>query len=90
MQFGKVYAFPNPVKHNYNGLISITGLVENTTVKITDISGNLVYETQSLGGQATWDGRNLNGHRVATGVYLIFCSDSKGVETEVSKLLFIK
>jgi hypothetical protein len=89
-KFGKVYAFPNPVKPNYNGLISIVGLVENTTVKITDISGNLVYETQSLGGQATWDGKNLNGHRVSTGVYLIFCSDSKGEQTAVSKLLFIK
>lgn len=89
-KFGKVYAFPNPVKPNYNGVITITGLVENTTVKITDISGNLVYETQSLGGQATWDGKNLNGHKVSTGVYLIFCSDSKGEETAVSKLLFIK
>jgi len=89
-KFGKVYAFPNPVKPNYSGVITITGLVENTTVKITDISGNLVYETQSNGGEATWDGKNLNGHRVATGVYLIFCSDSKGEETAVSKLLFIK
>ena len=89
-KFGKVYAFPNPVKPNYVGVISIVGLVEDTTVKITDISGNLVYETQSLGGQATWDGKNLNGHRVATGVYLIFCSDSKGEQTAVSKLLFIK
>jgi len=89
-RFGKVYAFPNPVKPNYNGIITIIGLVENTTVKITDISGNLVYETQSNGGVATWDGKNLNGHRVATGVYLIFCSDSKGDQTAVSKLLFIK
>lgn len=88
--FGKVYAFPNPVKPDYSGIIIITGLVENTTVKITDISGNLVYETQSNGGQAVWDGKNLNGHRVSTGVYLIFCSDSKGEQTAVTKLLFIK
>ncbi|MHC1703210.1 MAG: two-component regulator propeller domain-containing protein [Tenuifilaceae bacterium] len=89
-KFGKVYAYPNPVKPDYNGVIVVTGLVENTTVKITDISGNLVYETKSNGGQATWDGKNLNGHRVATGVYLIFCSDSKGEQTAVSKLLFIR
>lgn len=88
--FGKVYAFPNPVKPGYDGLISIVGLVESTTVKITDISGNLVYETKSQGGQATWDGKNFNGNRVSTGVYLIFCSDSKGEQTAVSKLLFIK
>ena len=88
--FGKVYAFPNPVKPNYNGPITITGLMENSTVKITDITGNLVFESQSLGGQITWDGKNLNGHKVSTGVYLIFCSDSKGEQTAVSKLLFIK
>jgi hypothetical protein len=88
--FGKVYAFPNPVKPDYSGLITITGLVENATVKITDIAGNLVYETHSLGGQATWDGKNLNSHKVATGVYLIFCSDNNGEQTAVSKLLFIK
>lgn len=89
-RFGKVYAFPNPVKPDFEGVISIVGLVENTTVKITDVSGNLVYETKSQGGQASWDGKNLNGNRVSTGVYLIFCSDSKGDQTAVSKLLFIK
>ncbi|RPH31986.1 MAG: T9SS C-terminal target domain-containing protein [Bacteroidales bacterium] len=88
--FGNVYAYPNPVKPSFDGVISIVGLVENTTVKITDISGNLVFETKSQGGQATWDGKNINGNRVSTGVYLIFCSDSKGEQTAVSKLLFIR
>jgi hypothetical protein len=87
--FGQVYAFPNPVRPNYTGVITIAGLVENTIVKITDISGNLVYETRSQGGQATWDGCNLNGRRVSTGVYLIFCADSTGEQTAVSKLLFV-
>lgn len=51
----KIYAFPNPVRPEYNGLLTITGLARNTKVKITDVSGNLVYETTSTGGQATWD-----------------------------------
>ncbi|MDI3526227.1 MAG: hypothetical protein PWR03_410 [Tenuifilum sp.] len=88
--FGKVYAFPNPVRENYNGLITIAGLMENSVVKITDLSGNLVYETRSNGGYATWNGRNGNGTKVATGVYLVFCSDSKGDQSVVTKLLFIK
>jgi hypothetical protein len=89
-KFEKVYAFPNPVRPDFHGPITITGLVENTNVKITDIAGNLVYEVTSHGGQATWDGRNLNGMRVSTGVYLFFCSDSSGTETVVGKILFIK
>ncbi|MBN1987887.1 MAG: T9SS type A sorting domain-containing protein [Bacteroidales bacterium] len=87
--FGKVYAFPNPVRPNFMGVITIAGLMENTTVKIIDIAGNLVYETKSVGGQATWDGKNLRGRRVATGVYLILCSDSSGEQTATAKVLFV-
>lgn len=88
--FGKVYAFPNPVRPNYTGVITITGLMDNSVVKITDVAGNLVYETRSNGGMATWSGRNRNGSRVSTGVYLVFCSDSRGQQTTVTKILFVK
>jgi ligand-binding sensor domain-containing protein len=89
-KFGKVYAFPNPIRPDYDGIITITGLVDKTIVKITDVSGNLVYETESLGGQATWDGKNRYGDRVATGVYLYFCADKQGEESAVGKILFIR
>lgn len=87
--FTDVYVYPNPVREDYYGDIIITGLVAETIVKITDISGNLVFETKSLGGQALWDGRNFRGERVKTGVYLVFCSDKDGMMGIVSKLLFI-
>lgn len=87
--FDDVYVFPNPVREDYEGEIIVKGLVENTNVKITDLNGNLVFETESLGGQAIWDGRNLNGNRVATGVYLVFCTNEDGSATHVTKLLFI-
>ena len=88
--FGKVYAFPNPVRPEYLGDITITGLVEETIVKITDVAGNLVYETRSQGGQATWNGKNFYGERVSTGVYLFFCSSSNGEQSAVGKILFVK
>mgnify|MGYP003583438918 CR=1 FL=1 len=90
VKFGKVYSYPNPVPPGYNGKITITGLVEKTIVKITDINGNLIYETMSEGGMANWDGRSLRGNRVASGVYLVLCADSKGEQTAVTKILFIK
>ncbi|BDX37726.1 ABC transporter substrate-binding protein [Tenuifilaceae bacterium CYCD] len=89
-KFGKVYSYPNPVPPGYSGKITIVGLVEETIVKITDINGNLIYETKSEGGMATWDGNSLRGNKVATGVYLVFCADSKGEQTAVTKILFIK
>lgn len=88
-EYADVYAFPNPVRHDYDGDIVITGLISDTDVKITDISGNLVHQTTSLGGQAIWNGRNLNGKRVSTGVYLVFGNDQSGEKTFTTKILFI-
>jgi ligand-binding sensor domain-containing protein len=87
--YSDVYAYPNPVREDYEGDIVITGLIENTDIKITDITGNLVYKTNSLGGQATWDGKNLRGNRVSTGVYLVFGNDRYGEQSFVTKILFI-
>jgi hypothetical protein len=88
--FSETYAFPNPVPPDYSGIITITNLVEDVNVKITDISGNLVYETIANGGQATWNGKNFSGQRVSSGVYLIFLTNEDGSKTHVEKLLFIK
>ena len=87
--FTKLYVWPNPVRETYQGDISIDGLTAESTVKITDIAGSLVYKTTSNGGRATWDGKGRNGKRVNTGVYLIFCADSNGDKSRVLKLLFI-
>jgi len=87
--FTDVYVYPNPVREDYEGDITITGLVTDANVKITDVSGNIVYETTALGGQAIWDGRNFSGKRVHTGVYLVFCTNEDGSKTHVTKLLLI-
>jgi len=87
--YDNLIIFPNPVRESYNGTIAIRGLVENTSVKITDVAGNIVYSTLSEGGQATWDGRNFNGNRVQTGVYLVFVTNTDGSKTTVGKIMFI-
>jgi ligand-binding sensor domain-containing protein len=88
--FSNVLVFPNPVTPNYKGTISIKGLLTDAIIKITDISGNIVYKTKALGGQANWNGKRTNGEEVKSGVYLIFCSDADGNENHVSKLLIVK
>ncbi len=87
--FTDVYAFPNPVKPGYEGPIAIKGLVENAIVKITDVSGGLVYQTKALGGQAIWYGRNFSGEKSASGVYLVFCSNDDGTKTFITKILLV-
>lgn len=84
-----VYAYPNPVRPEYSGAIAIKNLVRDANVKITDVYGGLVYSTTAYGGQAIWDGNNMNGERVNTGVYMVFISDDDGGETMVSKILFV-
>ena len=81
--------FPNPVRETYNGIIAISGLVTDANIKITDINGSLVFEDFSKGGQASWNGKNKNGDRVSTGVYIVFSTDINGIEKIVSKILFI-
>lgn len=85
-----VSVFPNPVRETYAGPIAVTGLVRNSEVKITDVSGNVVYRTKSLGGQAIWDGSDMSGRRAATGVYLVFASDLTGTFKCNTKLLLVK
>jgi len=85
-----VLVFPNPVPSGYKGTIAIRGLVENADVRITDISGQLVYRTVALGGQAVWNGVDYRGHRPQSGVYLIFISNKDGSQTNVSKMVFME
>jgi hypothetical protein len=89
-KFKKVYTFPNPVRSDFKGNVTITGLIRDSQIRITDISGNLVYETVSDGGQATWDLTTYTGRRVATGVYLVFCASKDGSQSCVTKMLVIK
>ncbi|MCP4551016.1 MAG: hypothetical protein GY834_03005 [Bacteroidetes bacterium] len=84
-----VYAFPNPVREEYEGSIAIKNLPLNATVKITNISGGIVFETTAKGRQAIWDGKNFDGQKVQTGVYLVFASSEDGATTVVTKILFI-
>lgn len=87
--FQNAHIYPNPVRENFSGVITITGLVENTIVKITDVAGNLVYETKSNGSIATWDGKNKHGQKASTGVYLAVCISPDRQQSTTLKVLII-
>lgn len=89
----EVFAFPNPVPADYRGPIAIKGLVSDANVKITDVNGLLVSEIEALGGQAIWDGRDLQGRDVASGVYLVFSTDDSAFDspdTFVTKIMVLR
>jgi hypothetical protein len=84
-----VVTFPNPVPAGYQGTIAIRGVSENADVRITDVSGQLVYRTKALGGQAIWSGLDYKGRRPQSGVYLIFVTNKDGSATHVGKMVLM-
>jgi ligand-binding sensor domain-containing protein len=85
-----VTVYPNPVRPQYNGPIAIKGVMNNALIKITDISGSVVFQGTALGGQAIWNGKNFQGEKAHTGIYLVFASDEAGENACVSKLMFMR
>jgi ligand-binding sensor domain-containing protein len=85
----KIKIFPNPVVSTFSGTVGITGLATDAQVKITDISGKLIWQAQANGGMATWNVQDYNGRRAATGIYLVFAATSDGSESEVGKIAVV-
>lgn len=85
-----VYVYPNPVRPEFFGTVKIAGLLDKANIKITDIEGNLVYETTSEGGTIEWDTTAFGKYKVASGVYMIIVSAEDGGETKVKKVMIIR
>jgi len=87
--YGDAHVFPNPVRPGYVGIITVTGLMENTQVRITDLNGNLIVSGTSLGGQFGWNGLNKQGNRVTSGIYLVFCASEDGTKYQTCKFMVV-
>jgi hypothetical protein len=88
--FSDVHAFPNPVHPARNNQVTITGLMQNSNIKITDVAGNLIQEGLSTGGQYTWNCSNWRGEIVKAGIYLVFAANRDGTQGVVTKIMVIK
>lgn len=85
----EIYAYPNPVKPGYQGNVLIRGLMDGAIVKITDVSGNMVWETKAKGGQIAWPVATLSGSRVTSGVYVVYASTIMGEYRALTKILVV-
>ena len=96
---GEVYAYPNPVRKFHNTVTidgrNGTNLPKGTNVKILDIAGNLVYETNVIegqelqGGKVIWDKKNLVGNNVTSGIYIVLLANEDASETSSTKIAII-
>jgi hypothetical protein len=94
-----VYAYPNPALKKHQ-TVTIDGkngnhLPKGTNVKILDVAGNLVYETNVVegqeiqGGKVVWNKTNLAGKKVASGIYIVLLSNDDATETSTTKIAII-
>lgn len=85
-----VYVYPNPVRPEFFGTVKIAGLTDKANVKITDIEGNLVFETTSEGGTIEWDTSAFGNYKVASGVYMVFVASQDGLDSTVKKIMIVR
>lgn len=85
-----VWAYPNPVKPDYTGLITITGLSFDADIKIVTTNGILINQGRSNGGTYTWNGKDLKGQKVASGIYMVETATSDGSKGTVCKIAIVK
>lgn len=94
-----VYAYPNPALKSHE-TITIDGrngthLPKGTNVKILDVAGNLVFETNVVegqelqGGKVVWNKKNLAGNKVASGVYIVLLTNDDASETATAKIAIV-
>ncbi len=84
-----VYAYPNPVRPEYTGPITIVGLSYDADVKIVTSNGVLVNKGRSNGGTYVWNGCDQKGKRVASGVYMVQTATQTGDKGTVCKVAIV-
>ena len=87
---GTIQIFPNPVRPEYHGNVTITGLTTDADIKIVTSGGQLVATGTSMGGTWQWDGRNFSGGYAGSGIYYVLIATADGNTTVAGMLTVIR
>lgn len=90
--YDDVYVYPNPVRPDFTGFLTVNNLMSDSYVKICNADGQVMKEMKSAGGVATWDCCDDKGERVATGLYSVYASQHQSDRNpaKVAEFLVIK
>ncbi|MBP8073248.1 MAG: hypothetical protein KAY96_00690 [Bacteroidia bacterium] len=86
----ELYAYPNPAILDQETAVMIKGMRRYSKVKITTVSGRLVRELDSHGGEVPWDLRDTYGNMVTPGIYLAFVADPDGKGAGITKIAILE
>lgn len=80
--------YPNPLRvgDGQEASAFIDGLVENTELRVLAPHGEVVARLSTRGGRARWDGRDLHGRLVPSGVYVVVAVGQNGEGTAYGKV----
>jgi len=84
---GSLKIYPNPIRRDFNGVLSIEGTTDYSTLKIATTAGRVVASMAVGGGKVTWNMRDPSGNRIAPGIYLVYVIDETGRERTAGKFL---
>ena len=90
LEISNIRVYPNPVRPNYLGNITLDGLVADAEVRVVSADGRLVARGMSLGGSFTWDGRTVQGERAASGVYYFYVAAQGGKQSVVGQVAVVR
>jgi TSS9, PorZ, N-terminal beta-propeller domain len=89
--FDEIIASPNPYLIPSSVDLKIDGLIENSTVKIITLNGEIVNEFDSPGGRiATWNGMNQQNELTPTGIYIIVAYNNDGSKVGTGKVAIVR
>lgn len=85
-----IHVYPNPVHPHYSGPIRLNGLSIDCDIRVTNAAGITVAGGRSQGGTYTWDGRDLAGHKVASGIYYFYITDTESRKGAVARVAIVR
>ena len=85
-----ILVYPNPVKPDFDGYVTITGLTQWSTIRIIGNSGRLVHQGTSNGGSYSWNLTDMNGNQVPSGIYHAIITNQENNKSESAAITVIR
>ncbi len=92
LEAGDLRVHPNPARaSDLSGAgVTIGGLVAEAQIRIVTADGRIVWRDDSRGGSYVWDGRDLRGEAVPSGVYVVVAVGADGEGASYGRVAILR
>ena len=82
-----IVIYPNPVRGNQK--IIFANLTKDVQIQIFNIAGEKVFDIRNIDGRFSWNTRNFDNNKCASGIYLCVIENKRG-EKKIKKIAVIR